>query len=320
MISPKHQRGIGLIETVLGIVLVLSIAGLSVPFLMERQKDQEAIAYADHLKNTVTRLHQYQYYKITEEGSSPTSVDSWPQTLNHLMTDFPNRFWNSCTLAQESNDECVRPDYVPWNTQRLTATTTPDMTAAPHYMHYVVTIPLSTLAHDTKEYLRWSVPLMTIPGAQKTATQDIEITLRQVTQSLLYDQFVWRDGNKTLTDDWDVGGQHAISNARDFTIRNSDGSITSVSEGLTHIHSLKPWESLKKPSCPSGLSPDITLSIGSIDITYPNTLTGSIKPYVSSETSNHWTVSIDAYVINANNNTYQRLNTGEIIALTQCRK
>lgn len=318
MTYPKHQRGIGLVEMVLGIALTLSIIGLSAPFLMERQKDKEAIAYADHLKNTVARLHQYQYFKITEEGSSPTSADSWPQTLNHLMTDFPNRFWNSCTLAQESNDECVRPDYVPWNAQRLTATVTPDMTAAPHYMHYVVTIPLSTLVHDTKEYLRWSVPLMTIPGAQKTATQDIEITLRQVTQSLLYDQFVWRDGNKALTDDWDVGNQ-SITGVKDITIVNADGTETSVAKSLVSTYQLKQWDQLKKPSCPQGLRPEPVLAIGSLNVVYPYTLTGSMKAYVASETSTHWTVNIDAYVIDTRDGTYRVLSNGEIIAMVQCK-
>lgn len=315
----KRERGFGLVETILGLALLASALALIVPFLLDLHKDRHAVIYADHIKTVISRVQQYHHFKVTEERVPSSDADSWPATLNHLMTDYPLRYWNECSTAQEANSECVKPDYVPWSRERITSRVDATAMTPPYYSHMVLTIPLSTLMMDTKEYLRWSVPLMTIPGAKKTPAQDIEITLRQATSALIYDGFVLRTGDKTLTDDWDVG-DHVIGNAKDFTIRNSDGSVSSISEALVYVHSLKPWDSISKPSCPDGLRPELTLSLGALDITYPFTLVGSIKPYVSNETSTHWTVTIDAYVMNNQNNTYQRLNTGEIIAFTQCKR
>ncbi len=315
----RKHRGASVIEVVLGIALMVSMIGFAIPFFLEQYRDREAAAYADHLKRMVSALHQYQYYKITEESVPSTDDSSWPLELNNLMTDYPNRFWVNCSVTDEDEGNCVRPDYVPWSTDKLTSLAQPDDPIAPFYSHLVITIPMSKLVSDTKEYLRWSVPLMTIPGAKKTDSQDIEITLRQATQSLIYDNLLMRSGENKLTDNWDVGG-HAITNASEFSITNTDGTMTSVSEGLVSIHSLSPWDSLKKPSCPEGLTPNATAALGGVEVAYPYTLTGSIKPYISNETSTTWTFGLNAYVINENNNTYQLLSKGEIIVLVQCKQ
>ncbi|MFM2588262.1 type II secretion system protein [Vibrio sp. TBV020] len=314
----KTQRGFGLIEIVLGVALLSSVALVVVPFLLEQQKDRHAIAYADHIKNVISRLHQYQYYKVSEERIPATDSRSWPSTLNGLMTDYPKRYWNECSTAQEANNECVRPDFVPWASTRIDSHTQTDTTTAPHYSHMVLTLPLSSLVADTKEYLRWSVPLMTIPGARKTATQDIEIILRQATSALIYDGLVLRTGDKALTDDWDVGNQ-SILGVQDLYINNSDGSTTSVAQGLVSVYSVKQWEKLEKPGCPQGLAPEVSLSVGAINVISPYTLIGSIKPYIANETSTHWTFNIDAYVLNTQTNKYQVLSNGDIVAMVQCR-
>lgn len=314
----KKQQGFGLIEIVLGIVLLSTVALVAVPYLLEKRKDDHAMAYADHIKNVISRLHQYQHYKVSKERIPATDVRSWPTSLDGLMTDYPLRYWNDCSAAQEANSECVRPDFVPWTTTRINTRTQTDNTTAPYYSHMVLTLPLSTLISDTKEYLRWSVPLMTIPGAKKTATQDIEITLRQATSALIYDDLLLRTGDKALTDDWDVGNQ-SITGVKDITIMNADGTEMSVAKSLVTTYQLKQWDKLKKPSCPQGLRAEPALAIGSLNVVYPHTLTGSIKAYIADETSTHWTVNIDAYVIDTRNGTYQVLSNGEIIAMVQCK-
>ncbi len=316
----RKHRGASVIEVVLGIALMVSMIGFAIPFFLEQYRDREAAAYADHLKRMVSALHQYQYYKITEESVPSTDDSSWPLELNNLMTDYPNRFWVNCSVTDEDEGNCVRPDYVPWSTDKLTSLAQPDDPLAPFYSHLVITIPMSKLVSDTKEYLRWSVPLMTIPGAKKTDTQDIEITLRQATQSLIYEDLLMRDGEKTLTGHWDVGGDYAITNAKDFTIANSDGTGISIMEGLTFIYSVEPYSLLRKPTCPDGMTPEPKVAIGSIEVEYPMVLAGNIKPYIMMETDTHWSFSIDAYVVDAELGTYYRNEQGEIMVFVQCKR
>ncbi|ARR47839.1 hypothetical protein CAY59_26790 (plasmid) [Vibrio campbellii] len=311
------QRGFGLVETVITLALIMTIVGISLPFLLEQRKDDGANAYANHVRVLIERIHQYQYFKITEEGVNPSSKESWPATLESLMTDYPLQYWNSCSAAEEQNGDCVQPDFVPWSRSRIASYFQTDASNPAFNTHLVLRFPLSELASEPKDYTRWSNVLMDIPGAQRVGN-DIDITLRQATLALMYDNIVMRDGYTTLTDDWDVGGEHAISHVRDITIRNSDGSVTSVSQGLINMHTVQPWGEVPKPSCPEGLAPKVTLAIGEVDVEYPYTLTGSIRPYVYDEDANNWTVNIDAYVVNVEANTYQRLSQGEIIAMTQC--
>lgn len=282
----RRERGFGLVEVILGLALLASTLVLIVPFLLDKQKDHHAMVYADHLKNVISRLHQYQYYKVTEERIPVTDADSWPASLNHLMTDYPLRFWNECSTTQEANNECVRPDYVPWSTKRIDSRVQTQTTTPPYYSHLVLTIPLSNLVMDTKEYLRWSVPLMTIPGAKKTATQDIEITLRQATSTFIYESFLPRSGDKTLTDDWDTGGNAWITNIEGMSLRNSDGSQYSVAAGLQRSLTVASGSFIPRHSCPAGHTPDLDVMIKSIEpqnSANKFTSLGSFAPYYTAQ-------------------------------------
>ena len=316
-LTQRAQRGFGLVETAITLAIVLAIAGITLPFLLEQRKDDEAKAYANHIRVLIERIHQYQYFKITEEGVSPSSKESWPATLESLMTDYPLQYWNSCSAAEEQNGDCVQPGFVPWSRSRIASYFQTDASNPAFNTHLVLRFPLSELASEPKDYTRWSNVLMDIPGAQRVGN-DIDITLRQATLALMYDNIVMRDGYTTLTDDWDVGG-HKISNAEDFTIRNSDGTQTSIAQGLVTIYHVKAWEEFAKPSCPEGLTATPQLSLASVDVIYPYTITGSLKPYIASETATTWAANIDAYVINTETKEYNVLNSGEIMAMVQCK-
>lgn len=188
---------------------------------------------------------------------------------------------------------------------------------AKNQSHLVLRFPLSSLARDPKSYHRWAKVLIGLPGAKRVG-YDIEITLRQATLAIMYENILMRDGNVELKSDWDVGNKQ-ISNANDFTIRNSDGSQTSVAKGLVTIYHVKQWERFKKPSCPKGLKPKAQLSIGAINVKYPFTLTGSITAYIAREDRTTWQANINAYVLNQETKKYRVLSDGEIIAMVQCQ-
>jgi len=317
--KPLKRQGGFLVETVLGLVLFLGVvAAFIIPMQLEEKRNQDAQEYAEHIRFVISQIHHFQHFKMTVEGIASTSYNSWPKNFESLIGDYPTRFWNSCSNAAEQQGQCVRPDYVPWTNDRVKSLVKMDIASAPFNYHFIMTIPLSTLTHDPKEFMRWGAPLMKIPGASQVLN-DIVITLRPSTLALMFDDVVMRNGEATLTADWDVGNK-AISNAKDFTIRNADGTQTYLSEWLTQSHIVRPGETLNKPSCPDGMKPNVYLGVSNIDVTYPYSISGSIKPYVSTDAATTWTVDMDVYVTNLETGAYSKLNTGEILATTQCQK
>ena len=135
-----------------------------------------------------------------------------------------------------------------------------------------------------------------------------------------YDGLVKRSGDdSTLLGDWDVGGNFALVNAKDYTIRNSDGSQQLVSSGLVNILKVKHRDFIDKPQCPKDLKPNLTLSINTVTITNQYTLKGSIKPFVLSETHFQWQVGLEIRAIINSTGRPKTINNGVITAFVQCK-
>ncbi|MCP3697542.1 MAG: hypothetical protein GY920_03105 [Aliivibrio sp.] len=135
-----------------------------------------------------------------------------------------------------------------------------------------------------------------------------------------YESLIKRSGdNSSLLGDWDVGGKHAITNAKDYTIRNSDGSQQLVSTGLVQILQVKDSDFIDKPQCPVDQEPDVTLSINTVTVTNEYTLKGSIKPYVLSESNTQWQVGLEIRAIINSTGKPKTINDGVITAFVQCK-
>lgn len=135
----------------------------------------------------------------------------------------------------------------------------------------------------------------------------------------MYDEFLRKDGSVHLTQDWDVGGQFGITNTRDLTIRNIDGSQTRVSNKLTDIYTVEHGEWLSKPKCPNGLMAEVNPTITSVDFHPSYDLTGSQRAYVIQETSTQWQFGLDALAVHKSSGTKRFLNGGVITAFVQCK-
>ncbi|MFA0053274.1 type IV pilin protein [Vibrio echinoideorum] len=320
MRSPLKQRGFGLIETVITLSLILAIVGISYPAYHNYQEDEKAKAYGEHIRGLIERIHQYQYYKITEEGVDATSKASWPATLDNLMNDYPEQYWGSCTIDQELNGECKLPDYVPWSPSRLPTYFYTDITHIPALNeHLVIRMPLSELASDPKEWARWSSVLIDIPGAER-AGNDIDITLRQATLALMYENIVMRDGSATLTEDWDVGGDYGITNAKDVTLKASDGSQIAMSQRMASITRAKHGEWVEKPKCIKGQVAQATLSIASLDIdTRYYTALAGVKPYIINKNDSHWQVGLSIRVKQKSTGRETVVDSGLVSVAAYCR-
>ncbi len=148
----------------------------------------------------------------------------------------------------------------------------------------------------------------------------ITVRIDRPDKAFAYESLVKRSGDdSTLLGDWDVGGDFSITNTRDVTIRNSNGTQKLVSKGLSNVFTVNHGDMVKKPDCPTGTTPSINLALGYVKIEGDIQLVGSQKPYLMNETSAEWQVGLVLRVKNLISGTYGELNTGEILAITQCK-
>ena len=317
----RKQGGFGLIDVVLALSLSAIFLLTVIPMGLNHYRQKQVDEFVTHIKDLVTQMQLYQYHKTTKEGVTsnaflPGYADGWPASFDALMTDYGSAFWDLCGPMNESKGTCIRPDTLPFTPTKLSFEEGVPLPLQPNTVYLV--IPTGTLPDDGT-LSRWATPLLALPGATLRPDLNVRINLRPLTKSLMYDEFLRKDGSVHLTQDWDVGGEHSITNVRDVTIRNSDGTQKLVSLGLSNSYTLKHGDILKKQTCPSGTSPKIMLGIGSVHIDKAFELTGSQRAYLIENAFTYWKVGLEIRVKRLSNNAYDKINSGEILAITQCQ-
>lgn len=211
------QGGFGLMETVLALsltaIILVTVIPLGIRYYQQKQVDE----FVANIKHLVTQIQLYQYHKTSREGVTsdpmkPGYFDGWPASFDALMTDYGSAFVEFCGPTNESSGACVRPDTLPFTTEKLAFEELPGY---PNKLFLIV--PTGTLPNDGPR-ARWGRPLLSIPDTLVRPDGNIQISLRPLTKSIMYDEFLRKDGSVHLTQDWDVGGQYAITNVKDITI------------------------------------------------------------------------------------------------------
>lgn len=151
------------------------------------------------------------------------------------------------------------------------------------------------------------------------AANTITLRVDRPDKAFAYDSLVKRSGDDSeLLGDWDIGGKYAITNAKDFTIRNSDGTQKTVANKLTEIYTAKHGDYLTKPRCPTGMNISYNLSISGIDSASGYTLTGSNRPYILSETATRVRIGLDIIAERNSDNVKVMLHGGYVTVFMQC--
>uniref|UniRef100_UPI0026308367 prepilin-type N-terminal cleavage/methylation domain-containing protein n=1 Tax=uncultured Vibrio sp. TaxID=114054 RepID=UPI0026308367 len=315
------QRGLALLDVLFAMALLgLIIAGASKWMAIQKEKNA-AGDYRARIELVIETLQKYQYQQHSMVPSVPL-YEEFPNLLNDLVTP-DEQFWINCTPADEAARSCVRPDSAPWTVERLgyeAGQRTVTINGQSRDIAYAkLTFPLSSTAIQPIHRAKWATELLNIPYAKAEPDGDITVMVYDPLLSQLYDAFLQHDGSVPLSDDWDVGGQFAVTNTKDLTILNTDGTQKIVSKGLVNISTVEHGERVDKPSCPEGTTPDIMLSIGNIYIPSDLELTGSQKPYLISQTSTDWQVGLEVRVRSLITGLFDKSYAGEVTAFTQCK-
>jgi len=226
----------------------------------------------------------------------------------------------ACPTTDNQNGKCRKAEHTLWGTtMTLKQVNLPTSTGIRGMNQLTIPLPPVTEAfkfeHDVHVAMLLKLPFAHFNKPANTITWQV----RQVGEELQHDGLVRRTGdNSTLIGDWDVGGDFAITNTRDVTVRNSDGSQRSLTVGIPSVIA-KHNERIDKPACPSGLSPSITTSIKgffnetNVPIAFNNI--GALRSYAT-ENSTYWTIKLDYWADVQGVKTL--LHDGEVLAELRC--
>ncbi|NSM26842.1 hypothetical protein HT094_22340 [Shewanella sp. ZOR0012] len=277
--------------------------------------------FYQQLEYITKQVNAYQVDQIAQ-GWPPSSAAVFPNTWSDLQPAYlPN-----CSTTDNNAGKCRKPEQTPWGTSMLmTKINSPVPPSVTPRYRLQIQIPFPNATNDATRLEHQAVleSLGRFPGSEfNEATNSLFVWIERIDSGVQQDALVKRSGDdSTLTGDWDVGGNFAITNAKDFTIRNSDGSQRSVGTGVVRAFVGKHNERVNKHKCPENLTPSIIVSIKSIfaqnNANNINTISQS-KTYAT-ENSTYWTLGLDYYAQLQGSSTWTLQHDGEISAFLICK-
>ena len=263
----------------------------------------------------------------TDKYTSGTSIQSrliFPRNLKELE----GGYIPECSDADNKNGYCFKYNQTPWgeisDSDYLVTLFTHTNDDGSTITYYKASIFIKLPSEDD-EALKYDRDITLQLFAKMSGVRylpernEIAIEIDRPDKAFGYESLVKRSGDdSTLLGDWDVGGKHSITNVRDITIRNIDGTQRLVSSGLVDIFQVESGTTIYKPSCPQGLVPKLTLNVASTQINNEFTHTGSAKSWIDKETSSSWTVKLAIKSVNNKTGAPEIINNGVISAFIQC--
>ena len=318
--TPKRRAQGGFVAMV-GLLITLSF--LSYAFVLYSEKAQKERIKSDtqsfynrllFLKQQIHAFNADQY----QNGRHINSAELFPATLQNLE----GVYVPPCLPADNAQGFCFLIDQTPWgkiNYEREPLVTPTGTNTWRAVMRF--TLPDQSDPAFTTE-LSMSISMLTqIPTNEyDPALNQMTIYVNRPDMAFAYDGLVKRSGDdSTLLGDWDVGGNFAITNVKDVTIKNSNGTQTVVSDGLVNVFLVKHDDIVDRPNCPEGKESIINLMIGEITTPKEHTSTGRIRAYLQSTSATQWRVGLDNIVKKDSDGDIKINHSGYLTAITQCK-
>ncbi|OCH37369.1 hypothetical protein A6E02_18705 [Aliivibrio fischeri] len=317
--SRKKQGGFVML---IGLLIVLSLATMAWSTFSVQQQKQRIKADMHSFYNRLLFLKQQLHAYNADQYQSGTSI--------HSITLFPNKleelegaYVHPCPPEENAKGLCYLINQTPWGSLDYETQTVSLPTGEVTYRGRIsFTLPDPDDPTLTSESRMMLSMITALPNTYyEETTRLVSVLIDRPDMAFAYDGLVKRSGDdSTLLGDWDVGGDYAITNAKDYTIRNDDGSQQLVSKGLVSITQVEHGDFIDKPQCPTDQEPVLTLNIQTVSIMNEYTLTGSIKPYVLSETNTQWQAGLEIRVRRNSTGTPDLSTKGIMNAFVQCEK
>ncbi|SGZ04447.1 type II secretion system protein [Moritella viscosa] len=289
----KKQHGFTLIGTMLALSIFSIMLIAWTRIAVDQLEKRNAVEFKEHIELLTTQIQKYQYYQVTEKGIMPSASASFPLNLDGLMTEYPDRFWPSCSMTDERNKICKRPDGLPWSNLKIGYRLT--FNGAPSLPSVVLTFPLSRRVLTANDRARWASELLRLPFAKNQANGDITITIHDPMIAHVYSEFIKRDGSRELTDTWDVGNQ-SILNAKQVSLKTQDGRQQLLGVGTVKEFLAQHGNHVYKNSFSCGAKMKKTIHVSVNAAMAPNSRMeyigiASFKPYAIDQGS-YWSLGL----------------------------
>ncbi|MGF1894075.1 type II secretion system protein [Vibrio campbellii] len=317
----NKQKGFALMAGMLIVITVLSVGTIQYSqYLSKKRILNNTESFFNRVVYLRSQIHAYSNDRYLQ-GQPINGPTIFPRRL----TDLVGHYVPVCSTTNNKNGLCMKVNQTPWGnigTSDYRVVKVQPSTGN-HYYRAELDLKLPAKNDPALKYER-NVTLSLLAQLPNIVYNDarnlITVRIDRPDKAFSYESLIKRSGDdSTLLGDWDIGGQHSITNARDYTIKNRNGTQSLVSRGLVNVFTVKHGDFIYKPSCPVGLKPNINLSLGYVKITKEYELVGSQRPYLLGETPTQWQVGLVLRVKHIKTQRFDQKHTGEVLALTQCK-
>lgn len=326
MKSFKKQQGFAMLASM---SIVLSVVIVGAMWVAEESAKRRILNNSESFYHRIIYLRTQIHAFVNDsylEGHRINGAAIFPNRLAALEP----KYIPTCTTEDNQKGFCMKVNQTPWgmieeSDYRVVAIPTADGLNVSHYRaEFDIKLPDKAsvaLKHERQTTLAM---LSQVPNIFYDDTTNIlTVRIDRPDKAFAYESLVKRSGDdSTLLGDWDVGGNFAITNAKELTIRNEDGSQTRISNKLTDVYTVEHDDWLDKPQCPNGLKPTLTPVLISIDPNRDYELTGVQRAYIKDgddEASVKWQVGLDVVGIHKSTGDKRFLHGGTIAAIIQCK-
>ena len=308
---------VGLI--IVAAALIIGVMEWSSMMTQKRIKDNVDSFY-NRIVYLTTQFHAFASVQYLS-GTNINSSFIFPVNLSDLEGDYIP----TCSEADNENGHCFKYNQTPWGEISDSDYQKYPMPNGINPSHWraelIIKLPNKddeALKFDREATLQLFAQMPNI--VYDEPNNQIILRIERPDKAFAYDSLVERSGDdSTLLGDWDVGGNFAITNTKDVTIKNSNGTQTIVSDGLVNIFQAKHDAAIERPDCPKGKESIIHVMIGEVSTPKEHTSTGRIRAYLKSTSSTHWRVGLDNVVKRDRDGDVQINHTGYLTAITQCK-
>ena len=323
----RRQKG-WVAPLMLGATLVVSAMMLYAVEKSRAWQRQQVLDNANSFYNRVVYLENKIKAYVTghfQMGYPINGEQIFPYDLYQLVS---RGYYPECSDADNEDGLCWKVNQTPWGEldyydYRVHAY--PDRANAQYfYAEIKYQLPNPSDPALANELRATRTLLAQLPnGRYDESTHVFTLRIDRPDKAFGYESLVKRSGDdSTLLGDWDIGGLFSITNARDYTIRNSDGTQKLVSNHLSSTLLVEDGAKIPKPSCPNNLEPKIYLSISSVgEIDHSKyRYAGGVRTYLDKDktTALEWVVRLDVAVWEKDTNKAAVVHDGQLVITTTC--
>jgi hypothetical protein len=306
-------------------IVGLSVLTMIIMHWQQRSKimriQAQVTPFYQQLEYITNQANAFQIDQISQ-GWPPNSAAVFPNTWSDLQPAYlPN-----CSTSDNNAGKCRKPEQTPWGTSMLmTKINSPVPPSVTPRYRLQIQVPFPNATSDATQLEHQAVleTLGRFPGSEFNAASNVLIIwVDRIDSGVQQDALVKRSGDdSSLTGDWDVGGNYAITNAKDITIRNSDGSQRQLGLGVVRALTGAHGDFINIHKCPPDSIPDIITSIKGIFSLNNATTISKVTQSRSYATvsGTRWMLGLDYYAQLEGDDNWKLSHDGEINAFLTCR-